>query len=208
MRWLDVAPLLVSVSMVACGGRIATADDGAAGGAPPGAAEPAPAAADGDSGVRRVDLATYCAAQRDVGATCQPVRSAADCSETFALASDRYRAAFVDCARRDPHYMCAYPGGPCVTREVTENPTPTSAQRALAAGYCASCEGSSAPSCVDRVFAAPFQEGDTIPFAILALSDASATNGLSCVDEAKAAPSVCEGAFVTCLAKYRPIPAN
>src|SRR6476660_5482366 len=101
--------------------------------------------------------------------------------------------------------MCAYPGGPCVTREVTENPTPTSAQRALAAGYCASCEGSSAPGCVDRVFAAPFQDEESMPFAILALSDASATNGLSCVAEATRASSVCAGAFVTCLAKYRPI---
>jgi hypothetical protein len=160
--------------------------------APPGASAP--------SGASTVNLAAYCAAHRRVGAACQPEDDALDCAQTFSQASDVYREAYVACANDasvELHFLCGYPGGPCVTRRVTERPQPTAAQSALAAGYCAACEGS-APGCTDRLFAAPYEDAETLPFAILAVSDASATSGLSCVD-----PTTC-GSFITCLAKFRP----
>ncbi len=98
---------------------------------------------------------------------------------------------------------------PVTPEPASKSATATAAQRALADAFCHTCVADEpAPDCVDATLR-HVGPGETIGVAILALSDSGAMEGLSCASETRATnqptPFLCEDAFITCLARYRPI---
>ena len=157
----------------------------------------------------------YCASLVKVARHCsgEPCTDAAAlCEPSAASASDAYTQAYVECVGREGSNldeMCGYPSS-CVV-DALRSAVPTAAQIDLAGAFCTSCTpGAKTPGdraeCQRQAFV-DRGPGETLGFALLALSDAQATRALEC-ESAEPAPRYCTTEFITCLAKYRPIVAN
>ncbi len=196
------------IFFIACGGRIAPergdGDTEATDTQAPEPVTPEPAAKSASTAVPTP--AQYCDALRENACNGSMV-SDASCADSYAAASDAYRAALVDCVQGGEVDCNAYPGT-CEVGKLAAA-TPTAAQRALAEAFCHACVADEpASDCVD-VTLRNVGLGETIGVAILVLSDSGAVDGLSCAPDTRAmnqpTPFLCEGEFINCLAKYRPI---
>ncbi len=188
----------------ACGGRIA-AEDGFDVGSPPRRPSPidfpAAAAPTAPSG-KSPSLAAYCDGLTT--SKCGEPQCVSDevCRTSYANASEVYRRGVVAC-RRTGGIGCGYPD-PCVVEQVTRAPA-TDAQRALANAYCRACSpDADIGQCRD---AALRHEGggESLSVALRVLGDTNAERALECETNLAHDPQSCEGAFINCLAKYRPI---
>lgn len=201
--------LLVSLAMLilapACGGKIAT-EEGASGSPLPRGGAPnaspssptVPAAPNEESPT----LAVYCDALSTTQCGQPLCVSDAECRSSYTNASDAYLGGVVAC-RKSGGIGCGYPD-PCVAEHVERMPA-TDAQRALAAAYCRACSPEAdLAECQDAALR-PEGGGESLSFALRVLGETNAERALECEANTRRDTGACDSAFITCLAKYRPI---
>lgn len=194
LRHVPTTPLvLLLLAAPACGGKIAPED-----------ASPAPVTAPTLAQPSTPTLAEYCSAL--VPSQCGEglCVSESECRTSYTNASDAYLRAVVEC-RRDGQLTCAYPDT-CVFERIGPT-TATRAQVAVANAYCRSCfPDVDADQCRTAALR-PESEGPTLSLGLRALADTAAERALECERTKNVLPTdYCPGDFITCLAKFRPIP--
>lgn len=190
-------PLAAATSASACGGRLA-AEEGMDRPSPTGVpAAKAPTE-------RTPTITEYCSALPTSQCGDGVCVSDSECRKSYANASDPYLRAVLAC-RQVGELGCGYPD-PCVAERVNRAPA-TGAQLALASAYCRACSpGADLEECRTAALR-PEDGGETLSLALRVLTEANAERALECETNSAPASGTCENSFVTCLAKYRPIPA-